>query len=130
MREGLLQQRLEVVILLAAGVLKLVDHEVVDPRAHPLVDEVHPTVEHACNQVVGVGDEHLVGVQSILLDVVVDAADQRQQAQVHREPFQQLPGIVAANHLNAPLHHIADKCLGRHIFGIVLLLAHLVEAAL
>ena len=112
---GILNERHEVLILFEASVLKLVYHEVVEPCSHPLIDEWDPAVQHPGDEVVGVGEQQLVGVAAILLEVLIDAVEQCQQPQVGGELDQQLPGVPCGDHLLPPCHDFVDKSLFGHI---------------
>ena len=85
--EAVFEQWLEILVLLAAGVLKLINHKVIEPHTHTLIYEWHITFHHLVNEVGGVGYENLIVVFAVLFQVFVNLSEQSQLPKVGDDAF-------------------------------------------
>ena len=76
--EAVFEQRFEIAVLLLAGVLKLVNHKVIEPHAHAFVEKWHPAFKHLVNKVGGVGKQNHAVVFAILVEQFANFAQQSQ----------------------------------------------------
>ena len=111
-RQALVQQRHEVVVLLVARVLELVDHEMVDPRAHAFIDKRHGVVSghEVVDEVVGVGNEHHVVVLAVLLQFQVYLSDESEQSHVGDQLVEELPAAEGVHQVVDHGHGLVEQC--------------------
>ena len=87
--QAIFQQWYEVLILLGACVLELVDHEIVEPRAHALVHKGYTAFECLGHKLVGVRYHDTLVVAVHLLELGADCAQQPQPPYVFEQRVEQ-----------------------------------------
>ena len=113
----LLQQHLEVLPLHGAGVLKLVDHDMLQLRANLLEDEGRvAAVDELMKQLLGVGKEESVLLLVELVHLLLDAGQQSQLTQVAQRQVGALVELPLARLLVEGLaQQVAQRRVGQMV---------------
>ena len=136
-----LQQQLEVLPLHRAGVLEFVNHDILQLSAYLLEDEGGVAVADKCmQQLLRVAEQEAVGLVVQLANLLLDAVQQAQLAEVaQRQVGRLVQPVLAGALVDGIAQYRHQGCLGQHVYllGVLALLAvpfrrvaHAVEGAL